>query len=83
MTGDPSRLTKWVKGIHLHQHLLAVWTDTEINFIQLNESLKVKHFYSELSVDEDQIVDVMYNSKYNYFVVGTMLGNISVWKLTK
>jgi hypothetical protein len=87
-TYNPSKWIKWIKGIHLDSKIpiLSVWSDQDINFFDLSlmkEHTKPIHYYDKLCSGEDYITELMHNHKFNYFVIGTHLGHLSVWKLVQ
>jgi hypothetical protein len=87
-TVNTSKWLKWIKGIHLDTKIpiLSVWTDQDINFFDLsikNEHMKPIFYYDKLCSGEDFITELIHNHKFGYFIIGTNLGHLTVWKLIK
>ena len=89
---------QWIRGLHYDSQtdLLAVWSNTDLNFYHISSkptpansngeeqrcTLEHKYSYPKLCQPDDSITQCLHNRKFGYFVVGTQMGFLAVWKLS-
>lgn len=84
----------WIEGIQIDSHaqIMALWRDQTALFFSLTQvassrdtKMPVQSDYhiNQLCQLEDKINHLIISKKYNYFITGSNVGELAVWKFSK